>query len=82
MALLAGMYGFFMLFMGFMLVPSNFPDWLHWCYFIGFHTYVFGSSAVCVCLFDVMWCLGLTMFRHWRGIIPFLTQVFVADVHV
>ncbi|KAL7567047.1 hypothetical protein ACA910_002775 [Epithemia clementina (nom. ined.)] len=39
MALLAGMYGFFMLVMGFMLVPSEFPNWLNWCYYIGFHTY-------------------------------------------
>jgi len=39
MALLAGLYGFFMLFMGFMLVPSEFPNWLGWVYFVSFHTY-------------------------------------------
>ncbi len=39
MALVAGMFGFFMLFMGFMLIPSDFPAWLQWTYYIGFHTY-------------------------------------------
>jgi hypothetical protein len=36
---LAGLYGFFMLFMGFMLVPSDFPVWLRWTYNVAFHTY-------------------------------------------
>lgn len=35
------MYGFFMLFMGFMLIPSDFPNWLKWTYYIGIHTYGF-----------------------------------------
>jgi hypothetical protein len=39
MALLSGLYGFFMLFMGFMLVPSDFPNWLSWLYPVAFHTY-------------------------------------------
>jgi ABC-2 type transporter len=39
MALIAGMYGFFMLFMGFMVVPSDFPNWLRWLYPVAFHTY-------------------------------------------
>ena len=41
MALLAGLYGFFMLFMGFMLIPSNFPKGSRWLYDIAFHTYSF-----------------------------------------
>jgi ABC-type multidrug transport system permease subunit len=39
MALLAGLYGFFMLFMGFMLAPSHFPSWLRWTYDVPFHSY-------------------------------------------
>lgn len=39
MALVAGFYGMFMLLQGFMLVPSEFPQWLKWSYYIGFHTY-------------------------------------------
>jgi ABC-type multidrug transport system permease subunit len=38
MALLAGLYGFLMLFQGFMLVPSEFPNWLRWVYNVAFHT--------------------------------------------
>jgi ABC-type multidrug transport system ATPase subunit len=41
MALLAGLYGFFMLFMGFMLIPSNFPKGSRWLYDVAFHTYSF-----------------------------------------
>jgi ABC-type multidrug transport system ATPase subunit len=41
MALLAGLYGFFMLFMGFMLIPSNFPEGSRWLYDVAFHTYSF-----------------------------------------
>jgi ABC-type multidrug transport system ATPase subunit len=41
MALLAGLYGFFMLFMGFMLVPSDFPKGSKWLYNVAFHTYSF-----------------------------------------
>jgi hypothetical protein len=39
MALLAGLYGFFMLFMGFMIAPSHFPTWLRWTYDVPFHSY-------------------------------------------
>ena len=39
MALVAGLYGYFMLFMGFMVVPSKFPTWLRWTYNVAFHTY-------------------------------------------
>jgi ABC-2 type transporter len=46
MALLAGLYGFFMLFQGFMLVPSDFPDWLSWLYYVGPQTYAWRSFMV------------------------------------
>lgn len=39
MAFIAGLYGFFMLFMGFMVIPSNFPTGLGWLYYVAFHTY-------------------------------------------
>merc|ERR1712176_829255 len=37
--MLAGIYGLFMLLQGFMVVPSEFPNWLKWSYNIAFHTY-------------------------------------------
>lgn len=43
MALLAGLYGFFMLIQGFMLVPSQFPNWLSWLNPVAFHTYSWRS---------------------------------------
>ena len=46
MALLAGLYGLFMLVQGFMLVPSNFPDWLYWLYFTGPQTYAWRTFMV------------------------------------
>lgn len=46
MALLAGLFGFFMLMQGFMLVPSDFPDWLRWTNSIAFHTYSWRSFMV------------------------------------
>jgi ABC-type multidrug transport system permease subunit len=46
MAMIAGLFGFFMLFQGFMLVPSNFPDWLRWTNKIAFHTYLWRSFMV------------------------------------
>jgi len=46
MALIAGMFGFFMLFQGFMLVPSDFPSWLKWTNKIAFHTYSWRSFMV------------------------------------
>ena len=46
MALVAGLFGFFMLFQGFMLVPSAFPNRLRWTYYIAFHTYSWRSFMV------------------------------------
>jgi len=43
MAMIAGLFGFFMLFQGFMLVPSDFPDWLRWTNKVAFHTYSWRS---------------------------------------
>mmetsp|Transcript_18055 Transcript_18055/g.20821 ORF Transcript_18055/g.20821 Transcript_18055/m.20821 type:complete len:392 (-) Transcript_18055:308-1483(-) len=39
MALIAAIYGLFMLLQGFMLVPSEFPNWLSWSHYVAFHTY-------------------------------------------
>lgn len=38
-AAVAGVYGLFMLFQGFMLVPDDFPSWLKWTNYVSFHTY-------------------------------------------
>ena len=38
-AVIAGLYGIFMLFPGFIMVPSDFPVWLGWTYNVPFHTY-------------------------------------------
>jgi ABC-type multidrug transport system permease subunit len=46
MAMIAGLFGFFVLFQGFMLVPSDFPDWLRWTNKIAFHTYSWRSFMV------------------------------------
>jgi len=46
MAVIAGLYGFFMLFQGFMLVPSDFPDWLRWTNKVAFHTYSWRTFMV------------------------------------
>jgi len=46
MAMIAGLFGFFMLFQGFMLVPSDFPDWLKWTNSVAFHTYSWRSFMV------------------------------------
>jgi len=46
MAIMAGLFGFFMLFMGFMIVPSDFPNWLGWTYNVAFHTYSWRSFMV------------------------------------
>jgi ABC-type multidrug transport system permease subunit len=46
MAMIAGLFGFFMLFQGFMIVPSAFPNWLRWTYNIAFHTYSWRSFMV------------------------------------
>lgn len=44
--LVAGLYGLFMLLQGFMLVPSEFPNWLSWSYHCAFHTYSWRSFMV------------------------------------
>lgn len=46
MAMIAGLFGFFMLFMGFMIIPSDFPKGLGWTYDIAFHTYSWRSFMV------------------------------------
>eukprot|EP00934_Nitzschia_sp_Nitz4_P009418 Nitzschia sp. Nitz4//scaffold142_size57810//52068//54174//NITZ4_006501-RA/size57810-processed-gene-0.52-mRNA-1//1//CDS//3329536406//9408//frame0 len=46
MALIAGLFGFFMLFQGFMIIPSDFPNGLRWTYDIAFHTYSWRSFMV------------------------------------
>lgn len=46
MALVAGLYGFFMLFLGFMILPSFFPLGLQWTYYVAFHTYSWRSFMV------------------------------------
>lgn len=46
MALLAGMYGFFMLFQGFMIIPSDFPNYLGWLHPLALHTYAFRTAMV------------------------------------
>jgi len=46
MAVIAGLYGFFMLFLGFMLAPSEFPDWLRWTYYVAFHSYSWRTFMV------------------------------------
>jgi ABC-type multidrug transport system ATPase subunit len=46
MALVAGLFGFFMLFQGFMIIPSRFPDGLKWTYYIAFHSYSWRSFMV------------------------------------
>lgn len=42
-ALIAGVYGMFMLLQGFMMVPSEFPEWLRWLHYVPFHTYSWRS---------------------------------------
>lgn len=41
MALVAGVYGMFMLTQGFLIVKKDIPGYLIWLYYIGFHTYSF-----------------------------------------
>lgn len=45
-AMLAGLFGFFMLYQGFMIIPSDFPKWLSWLYYCAFHTYAWRSFMV------------------------------------
>jgi ABC-type multidrug transport system ATPase subunit len=46
LALVAGFYGFFMLLQGFLIIPSEFPSWIEWAYYIPFHTYSWRSFMV------------------------------------
>ena len=46
MAALAGMYGFFMLLEGFMILPSDFPNYLAWLHPVALHTYAFRTAMV------------------------------------
>ena len=46
MAALAGMYGFFMLLEGFMILPSDFPNYLYWLHPVALHTYAFRTAMV------------------------------------
>lgn len=41
MALVAGVYGMFMLTQGFLIIKKDIPGYLIWLYYIGFHTYSF-----------------------------------------
>jgi len=41
MALVAGLYGMFMLCEGFLIVKNDIPPWFIWGYYIAFHTYTF-----------------------------------------
>ena len=42
-AIIAGIYGMFMLLCGFFIVPSEFPGWLGWSYHVAIHTYSWRS---------------------------------------
>ena len=41
MALIAGLYGMFMLCEGFLIVYNDIPPWFIWGYYLGFHSYTF-----------------------------------------
>ncbi len=41
MALIAGLYGMFMLCEGFLVVYNDIPPWFIWGYYLGFHSYTF-----------------------------------------
>lgn len=41
MALIAGLYGMFMLCEGFLIVKDDIPPWFIWGYYMAFHTYTF-----------------------------------------
>ena len=41
MALVAGLYGMFMLCEGFLVVKEDIPPWFIWGYYLAFHTYTF-----------------------------------------
>lgn len=46
MALVAGIYGFFMLVEGFMKIYSDLPSYIQWAYYIAIHTYSFRTFMV------------------------------------
>jgi hypothetical protein len=46
MALVAGLYGFFMLVEGFMKIYSDLPNYIQWAYYIAIHTYSFRTFMV------------------------------------
>ena len=45
-AIVAGLYGIFMLCQGFLIVPSRIPGYFIWVYYIAFHTYSFQGFMV------------------------------------
>jgi len=45
-AMILGLYGIFILLQGYVLVPSEFPQWLQWAHYIPFHTYSWRSHMV------------------------------------
>lgn len=45
-ATILGLYGIFILLQGFILVPSEFPQWLKWAHYIPYHTYSWRSHMV------------------------------------
>jgi len=46
MAFYVGLLGFYIPLMGFMIIPSEFPSWLKWAYYVPFHTYAWRSLMV------------------------------------
>jgi len=65
-AVIAGLYGIFMLFPGFIMVPSDFPGWLGWTYNIPFHTY----------------CWRTMMFKEFSGNVVFDSTTFPTGIDV
>lgn len=46
LAFVAMLYGFFMLCFGFVVLPSRFPGWMRWAYYIAFHTYCWRTFMI------------------------------------
>lgn len=46
MAVVAGLYGIFMICQGFLIIPSRIPGYFIWIYYIAFHTYSFQGFMV------------------------------------
>ena len=59
-SLIGGIYAVFMLVPGFIMVPSLFPSWLKWLYYVPFHTYSWRSF----------------MYREFDGDITFESDLF------